>query len=202
MAEHLSMPAPDFAEEVISSAHTPLSWVLLGNTATRCSCSSAGHMCLGDTLHSGWGYNSAPVLNVGKLGIRAGKILHLRNQIRQSCTPTSFLFRVRHPLYSVDSEAAGWDYFLGTIGMNLFCRDLSSGCCKLLPPSLSQSDSQGLTSADTPAGPMRWEQNRGSHDEMTHNLGVGPHSLFLTGLRDREMWSIWYRGCFGLTPTF
>lgn len=157
MAEHLSLPAPGFAEEVISSAHPPLSWVLLGNTATRCSCSSSGHMCLGDTLHSGWGYNSAPVLNVGKSGIRVGKTPHFRNQIRQSCTPTSFLFRVKHPLYSVDSEAAGWDYFLGTTGMNLVCQDSSSGCCKLLPPSLSQSDSQGLSSADTPAGPMGWE---------------------------------------------
>lgn len=129
-------------------------------------------MCLGDTLHSGWGYNSAPVLSVGKSGIRAGKNPHLRNQIRQSCTPTSFLFRVQHPLYSVDHEAASWDYSLGTAGMNLVCQDSSSGCFKSLPP-LSQSDSQGLSSADTPAGPMGWEQNRGSHDEMTHNLGVG-----------------------------
>lgn len=97
MAQHLSMPAPGFAEEVISSAHPPLSCVLLGNTATRCSCSSFGQMCLGDTLHSGWGCNSAPVLNVGTSGIRAGTTPHLWNQIRQSCTPKEFLIQSATP---------------------------------------------------------------------------------------------------------
>lgn len=32
-------------------------------------------------------------------------------------------------------KASGWDYYLGTAGMNLFCQDPRAGFCKPLPPS-------------------------------------------------------------------
>lgn len=35
------------------------------------------------------------------------------------------------------SSDVGWDYYLGTAGMNLFCQDPYVGCCKLPPPSPS-----------------------------------------------------------------
>lgn len=86
-----------------------------------------------DTVHRGWGCDSAPCLWVGKLGSkRAGKTPHLRIQMRQVYTPLSFLVRVFLQLGSALSKATGWHYYLSTTSVNLICQDL---CCKPLPPS-------------------------------------------------------------------
>lgn len=48
-----SMPCTGSAQEVIHSAHPPLSLSVAG--LPHVSASLSGHMCLGDTPHSGWG---------------------------------------------------------------------------------------------------------------------------------------------------
>ena len=87
-----------------------------------------------DTVHRGWGCDSAPCLWVGKLGSkRAGKTPHLRIQMRQVYTPLSFLVRVFLQLGSALSKATGWHYYLSTTSVNLICQDL----CVLVVASLS-----------------------------------------------------------------
>lgn len=38
-----------------------------------------------------------------------------------------------HSLVLQMSKASGWDYYLGTAGMNLVCKETCAGCCKPLP---------------------------------------------------------------------
>ena len=78
-----------------------------------------------DALHSRWGCDSAPCLDVGKLGFRAGKIPPLR--IGQICTLLGSLVRVCPLLGSAHGQSL-WDYYLGTAGMNLVCQNPCAGC--------------------------------------------------------------------------
>ena len=59
------------------------------------------------------------------------------------------------------SQAAGWYYYFHTAGGKVVCQDPSSDCCKVLPPSLSQSNSHWSNpadSAETPGGPAWLEK--------------------------------------------
>ena len=51
--------------------------------------------------------------------------------------PASSLVRLHRHLGSADKQATGWAYCVGAAGRNLVFQDLSAGCCKALPTSLS-----------------------------------------------------------------
>lgn len=71
------------------------------------------------------------------------------------------------------SKAAGWDYYLGTSGMNLVFQGLCAGCNRHLLPSLLWSDSQWLEfPTDSPESTMVQDQSRDSH-KGTHSGGEG-----------------------------
>lgn len=80
VAQKPSRPVTRFSLEGISSACLSaclpaclLAQVLLGYTASMCSASTSGQMCLGDTFNSGQTSDSAFCMGVGKPGRRAGK---------------------------------------------------------------------------------------------------------------------------------
>lgn len=73
-----SMPSSGFILELINTAYPLLGFCVAGYTASRGFHQPSGQMGPGDTLPSGWGYDSAPCWVMGKLGSRAGKILPLR----------------------------------------------------------------------------------------------------------------------------
>ena len=88
---------------------------------------------------------STPCLGVSKPGSRASKAPHLRIPVRQIFTSPSFLVWVTPDLVLQVSKAAGWDYYLDSVGRNSICQDSSARCCKSLPTSLSQSDARGFS---------------------------------------------------------
>lgn len=99
-----------------------------------------------DSLHSGWNRDSAPCLGVGKLAPGQAKAPCLRIQVGQICTPQSSPVRGTPNLELQMSKVVGWDYDLGTAGMNLGVGQD--------PPFPSQSFSLGLRPADSPAVPV------------------------------------------------
>ena len=79
------------------------------------------------------------------------------------------------------NKAAGWDYYLVTIGMNTVCQDLCTGCCKPLLSSPSQSDFQWLDPIEILLqSPLVWDQSRASH-KVTHNMRGLLGFSFITG---------------------
>ena len=128
--------------------------------------SSSGKIGLEDTHHSGWEYDSAPCLGVGKLVSRVNKTPPLKIRIRQICSPPS------SQLGSADEQSCWLGLLLGHCSMSLVCQDLCAGCCKPFPSSLSQSDSLWLSPTDFPAIFVVQDQSRGFH-KMTHNAGWG-----------------------------
>ena len=145
-------------------------WVLLGYTASTCSGQDFWSGRAGSYTQQGWGYDTSSAWvgrGRGRPGSRASKVLPLRTQIRHIRTPPRSLVKLSHLALQM-SIAAGWDYNSGTVGRNLVCPDLSAGCCELLPPSQSQSDSQWPGPADSPTIPMKREQS-GDWQEVTHS---------------------------------
>lgn len=69
---------------------------------------------------------------MGNPGCRAGKT-HLSIQIRQICILPSSWVKACPVLVLQISKATGWDYYLGTAGMNSVCRGPCAGCRKLHP---------------------------------------------------------------------
>lgn len=67
-----SRPSSGFALRTITSACLPLSLSTMGSPASRVTIPS-GQMGTEDTLHSEWGYDSAPRLDMGELSSREGK---------------------------------------------------------------------------------------------------------------------------------
>lgn len=57
--------------------------------------SPSGQMGLKGTLHSKWGWDSAPCLGMGKPCFKAGKTFDLMVLIKQICTLQSFLVRIQ-----------------------------------------------------------------------------------------------------------
>lgn len=95
------------------------------------------------------------------------------------------------PSGSPDSNAASWDYYVGVPGRNLVCHVVCSGCCKTLPPALSQSNSQWYRSADSSTVPVR-EDKRGVFKKWHRMLGELdiPRGLsFLTGETRVSRWA-------------
>lgn len=89
----------------------------------------------GDTLPSRWVYDSAPCLSVSKQGFRARKNPELSMQIRQICTPPSFLVRVYHQVVSEDEQSCCLEVLYGYHRYELW---LPRSLCWLLqvPPLL------------------------------------------------------------------
>lgn len=126
--------------------------------------SSSGKIGLEDTHHSGWEYDSAPCLGVGKLGSRANKT-PLKIRIRQICSPPS------SQLGSADEQSCWLGLLLGHCSMSLVCQDLCAGCCEPLPLF-------SVTVRFPVVEPHRFpifvvqDQSRGFH-KMTQNTGSG-----------------------------
>lgn len=66
------------------------------------------------------------------------------------------------------SRTTGWDYYLGTVDVNLVCQDPCAGCCKSRPAFLSLSDFQWLSPGDSSAVPVVRDQSKSSH-KATYN---------------------------------
>ena len=104
--------------------------------------------------------------------------------------PTTFPGQLHTDLVLLMSKSADWDYYLGTVGKNIVCQDLSADCCKPLVPSPSQSDSQWSSpQTDFPAISVGWDWSEDSQ-EMTHSAreaGCLLQALF-------SHWRIWRLG--------
>ena len=130
--------------------------------------SPSSKMGLENALHRGWGCDSSSCLNMAKLGLRTSKTLHLKILIRQIYTPPSSLVKV-HPQLGSAGEQILW---LGLLTKHHRCELNLVGFYKPLPPSPSESDSQGLSPTDSPAIPVVQDQSRCSF-KVTHNAGEG-----------------------------
>ena len=122
-----------------------------------------------DTLHSGWGRDFAPFLGMDKLGTRAGKT---PDPNQADLHPAEFSGQNVPKLVLQMSKAMRCDYYLGSAGMNLVYQDPCVSFCKLIPSSLSQSDSQWLSHADFPAIHEGQDHNRSSC-KVIHDAGEG-----------------------------
>lgn len=153
-----------------------------------------------DAHYNGWVCDSTCV-GMGKLSSTAGKAPHLKIWIGQICTSQAPCLECAPNMILQRSKTSGWDYYLGAASMNSVCQHLCVGCCQPLPPSLSQSDSQWLSSIESPAIPVVWDQSRGSY-KVTPMPGAlvapPPESSFSAGRTERlgEGLSVWR--CTGL----
>ena len=121
------------------------------------------------------------------MGSRASKTCHLRIQVRQICTPPCSLVRLCPQLGSADEKKQ--NYYLGPAGVNSVCQDPCIDCFKPLPSSPSQSDSQWLSPADSPAVSVVQNQRSGSHKETLNAEGSWLSSLgSLFPVEDLSMW--------------
>lgn len=102
-------------------------------------------------------------LVMGRPGSMTGKTLPLRSESGRSAPPLSSFVRLNYQLGIADKKSYGCDYYLGSTARNSVYLHPSVGCCKPLPLSPSQSDSQWLHLTDIPAILMGQDQSRSSH---------------------------------------
>lgn len=121
--------------------------------------------------------------DVGKLGPRAHKSPLLLTEFGRSVLLS---IPGHYGPGSAMSKASGWDYDLDSAGLDSVCQDLHASFCKPLPTSLPQSESQGLSPADSPAITVGQGQSRGSY-KAAHDAGRGlvPPGLFFASGQTR-----------------
>lgn len=124
-------------------------------------------MELENTFHSGWGWASALHLLIGS-GLGPAKLLVWGLKSGRSASHQVSWWECNTDFVLWVSRTTGWDYYLGTVGVNLVCQDPCAGCCKSRPAFLSQSDFQGLSPGDSSAVPVVRDQSRSSH-KATYN---------------------------------
>lgn len=133
--------------QIISSACCILCYVLLSYTSSICSVQAG----LGTTLSSGQsflvpaGADQAPGSErLSVWGCESSRPAPC--QIPCSHCTTVLALQMSKPVI--------WDYYLDIEGKNLVFQDQSVGCCKLLLPSLLQSDAQRSSPTDSSKIPM------------------------------------------------
>lgn len=134
---------------------------------------------------------------MSKPAFRVHKTLSLRILIREIYTPLQVPWsKCISNLVLQISKAAGWDIYLGTLGITLVCQDPCAGCCKLLPTSPSQSYYHWLSTTESPVVPMGLRPDEGP--PQCWGSWLSPLALFShwRNWRLSEDLSAWY--CPGL----
>lgn len=99
--------------------------------------------------------------------------------MRHICIPSSSLVTLCPHLVQHRSKVTGWDYFLGTAGVNSVCQD------KLIVKHLPTTDSQRL-SLKIPCSPNIMKSEWGSH-KVTPVLSVYPAWVLFSPWKNQRL---------------